>query len=183
MPVLLPLGPMRHQKHSTAADAPLLSSHASHLQLSGSLCSFGALSRIDWPCLKTFALTGNAPVTQPYEPPAHVQLFNIFLVSPLHLAKQKSTVCSRMLLPAASITSKCPHLQTLEIEKCGYHDGKSDSSWQEFLEALSPLSALRDLRICMQFSEYDDVDEFLKSSVGLRYVIVVPRSSILPPPS
>lgn len=30
---------------------------------------------------------------------------------------------------------------------------------QEFLAALSPLSALRNLRICMQFPEYDDVDE------------------------
>jgi len=29
----------------------------------------------------------------------------------------------------------------------------------EFLVGLSPLSGLRNLRICMQFPEYDDVDE------------------------
>ena len=28
-----------------------------------------------------------------------------------------------------AITANCPHLQTLESERCGYHDGKSVSSW------------------------------------------------------
>lgn len=241
------------ETQSSIAFAKTHAAHLTHLELSGSLCSFGALSRIDWPCLKTFALTGNAPVTQPYEPPAHVQLFNVLArmdalrdlrllfaqskaqefhtlgrddpPDPAHTAKLAtltdfaiSNACKldgilnymtslqrlailaivdlprwpialgqaeldRVLMDVAasgceltdlriiiedkltpdvcwSITSKCPHLQTLEIERCGYHDGKSVSSWQEFLEALSPLSALRDLRICMQFPEYDDVDEF-----------------------
>ncbi|KAF9220353.1 hypothetical protein BS17DRAFT_715009 [Gyrodon lividus] len=58
------------------------------------------------------------------------------------------------------ISVHCPHLEVLEIERCGYHDGKSVSSYQEFLDALSPLSSLRDLRICMQFPEYDEVDDF-----------------------
>ena len=30
---------------------------------------------------------------------------------------------------------------------------------QEYLEALSPLSSLRDLRLCMQFPEYDEIDD------------------------
>lgn len=243
------------QVQETQASIAFVKTHAAHithLELSGSLCSFGALSRIDWPFLKTFALTGNVPVIQPYEPPAHVQLFNVLIrmdalrdlrllfaqskaqefhvlghddpPDPAHTAKlatltdfAMSNACKldgilnhmsslqrlailaivdlprwpialgqaevdRVLADVAasscelnhlriiiedkltpnvcwSITSNCPHLQTLEIERCGYHDGKSVSSWQEFLEALSPLSALRDLRICMQFPEYDDVDE------------------------
>ncbi|KIJ63983.1 hypothetical protein HYDPIDRAFT_28876 [Hydnomerulius pinastri MD-312] len=57
------------------------------------------------------------------------------------------------------IAMHCPHLEVLEIERCGYHDGKSVSSCHEFLDALSPLSSLRDLRICMQFPEYDEVDD------------------------
>ncbi|KAG1730122.1 uncharacterized protein EDB91DRAFT_1059702 [Suillus paluster] len=226
--------------------------HLTHLELSGSICSFGALSRIDWPCLQTFALTGHAPVTQPYELPAHVQLFSVLTrmgalrdlrllfaqskaqefhilgrddpPDPAHTAKLStltdfaiSNACNldgvlnhmsslerlailaivelprwpialgqaevdRVLTDIAasgcelkhlrviiedkltpevcwSISSNCPHLQILEIERCGYHDGKSVSGWQEFLEPLSTLSSLRDLRICMQFPEYDDVDE------------------------
>ncbi|KIJ15831.1 hypothetical protein PAXINDRAFT_76464 [Paxillus involutus ATCC 200175] len=58
------------------------------------------------------------------------------------------------------ISAHCPHLEVLEIERCGYHDGKSMSTCQEFLDALSPLCSLRDLRICMQFPEYDEVDDF-----------------------
>ncbi|KAF9235453.1 hypothetical protein BU15DRAFT_89563 [Melanogaster broomeanus] len=57
------------------------------------------------------------------------------------------------------ISIHCPHLEVLEIERCGYHDGKSVSSCQEFLDALSPLSSLRNLRLCMQFPEYDEVDD------------------------
>ena len=30
---------------------------------------------------------------------------------------------------------------------------------QEYLEALSPLYSLRDLRLCMQFPEYDEIDD------------------------
>ncbi|KAH7922003.1 hypothetical protein BV22DRAFT_1131790 [Leucogyrophana mollusca] len=56
------------------------------------------------------------------------------------------------------ITTNCPKLEVLEIERCGYHDGKSVSTWQEFADAISPLSALQNLRICMQFPEYDDMD-------------------------
>ncbi|KAG2357716.1 hypothetical protein BDR07DRAFT_1612346 [Suillus spraguei] len=225
------------QIQETQASIAFVKTHAAyitHLELSGSLCSFGALSKIDWPSLKTFALTGNIPATQPYELPAHVQLFKVLArmdvlrdlrllfaqskaqefhvlghddpPDPAHTAKLAtltdfaiSNACKldlprwpialsqaevdRVLADVAasgcqlnhlrilvedkltpdvcwSITSNCPHLQTLEIERCGYHDGKSVSSWQEFLEALSGLSALRDLRICMQFPEYDDVDEF-----------------------
>ncbi|EGN94330.1 hypothetical protein SERLA73DRAFT_188149 [Serpula lacrymans var. lacrymans S7.3] len=58
------------------------------------------------------------------------------------------------------ISTQCPHLETLEIERCGYHDGKSISTWQEFAESLSRLSRLRSLRICMQFPEYDEMDDF-----------------------
>ncbi|KAF8133011.1 hypothetical protein EV363DRAFT_1162912 [Boletus edulis] len=71
------------------------------------------------------------------------------------------------------IATHCPQLEILEIERCGYHDGKSVASCdtdpgnvvftlhrtqQEYLEALSPLSSLRDLRLCMQFPEYDEID-------------------------
>lgn len=243
------------QLQETQASIAFVKTHAAHithLELSGTLCSFGALSRIDWPSLQTFALTGHAPVIPSYEPPAHVQLFSVLTrmdalrdlrllfaqskaqefhllgrdvpPDPAHTAKLStltdfaiSNACKldgilnhmsslerlailaivdlprwpialgqaevdRVLADVAasgcelkhlriiiedkltpdvcrSITSNCPHLQTLEIERCGYHDGKSVSSWEEFLEALSPLSALRDLRICMQFPEYDDVDE------------------------
>ncbi|OJA08623.1 hypothetical protein AZE42_04833 [Rhizopogon vesiculosus] len=265
----------------TQASAQFIRTHAPYLtrlELSGNLCSLSALSGIDWPLLETFVLTGRVPVTQSYESPAHVQLFNalarmeslqdlrlLFAQSrsqefhvlgrddppdPTHTAKLAtltnfaiSNACKldgvfnhmsslerlailaiedlprwpialaqaevdRVLADVAasgcglthlriivedkltpevccSITANCPHLQTLEIERCGYHDGKSVSSWvcvslrpdtfsllilrlifwhmwslqQEFLAALSPLSALQDLRICMQFPEYDDVDE------------------------
>lgn len=57
------------------------------------------------------------------------------------------------------IASLFPLLELLEIERCGYHDGKSMSTCQEFVDALLPLSALQSLRLCMQFPEYDEVDE------------------------
>ncbi|KAH0826307.1 hypothetical protein J3R83DRAFT_5252 [Lanmaoa asiatica] len=57
------------------------------------------------------------------------------------------------------ISTHCPQLEVLEIERCGYHDGKSVSSCQEYLEALFPLYSLRDLRLCMQFPEYDEIDD------------------------
>jgi hypothetical protein len=260
------------ETQATAQFARMHAPHLTRLELSGNICSLTALSRLDWPLLETFVLTGHAPVTQPYESPVHVQLFGalvrmealqdlrlLFAQSraqefhvlgrddppdPAHTAKLAtltnfaiSNACKldgifnymsslerlailaiedlprwpialaqaevdRVLADVAasgcglthlriivedklmpdvccSITANCPHLQTLEIERCGYHDGKSVSSWvrllssdpdslsllilespqQEFVAALSPLSALRDLRICMQFPEYDDVDE------------------------
>lgn len=57
------------------------------------------------------------------------------------------------------IATLFPLLEVLEIERCGYHDGKSMSTCQEFVDALLPLSALQSLRLCMQFPEYDEVDE------------------------
>ncbi|KAI6044577.1 hypothetical protein EDC04DRAFT_319263 [Pisolithus marmoratus] len=56
------------------------------------------------------------------------------------------------------IATLLPLLEVLEIERCGYHDGKSMSTC-EFVDALLPLSALQSLRLCMQFPEYDEVDE------------------------
>jgi len=197
-------------------------SHLTHLELSGNLCSLSALSRLDWPLLETFVLTGHAPTTQSYEPPAHVQLFNLLMrmealqdlrllfaqsraqefyllgrddpPDPAHTAKLAklthfaiSNACKldgifnhmsslerlailaiediprwpialaqaevdRVLADVAasscalthlriivedkltpevccSVTANCPLLETLEIERCGYHDGKSVSSW------------------------------------------------------
>lgn len=224
------------QAIETQASAQFIRIHAPHLtrlELSGNLCSFTALSRIDWPLLDTFVLTGHAPVTQSYEPPAHVQLFHglarmealqdlrlLFAQSraqdfhilgredppdPAHTAKLAtlthfaiSNACKldgifnhmsslerlailaiedlprwpialaqaevdRVLADVAasgcglthlriivedklmpevccSITANCPNLQTLEIERCGYHDGKSVSS---LVRCHSPLTADR----------------------------------------
>ncbi|KAG6334528.1 hypothetical protein ID866_4562 [Astraeus odoratus] len=67
------------------------------------------------------------------------------------------------------IATLLPSLEVLEIERCGYHDGKSISTCviplaesiiqQEYVNALSPLLSLRSLRLCMQFPEYDEVDD------------------------
>ncbi|KAH7890231.1 hypothetical protein F5I97DRAFT_1833688 [Phlebopus sp. FC_14] len=57
------------------------------------------------------------------------------------------------------IATNCPDLEVLEVELCGYHDGKSVCSGHEFLDALSPLPCLRALRLCMQFPEYDEMDD------------------------
>ncbi|KAF8880673.1 hypothetical protein BD779DRAFT_1612695 [Infundibulicybe gibba] len=58
-----------------------------------------------------------------------------------------------------AISAHCPKLEALEIELCGYHDGKSIYAWDEFAEAFSSLHHLRDLRICIQFPEFDEVDQ------------------------
>lgn len=51
-----------------------------------------------------------------------------------------------------------PHLEVLEVELCGYHDGKSIHAWDEFVSAFTPLSRLRRLRLCIQFPEFDETD-------------------------
>ncbi|KAL4063433.1 hypothetical protein J3A83DRAFT_4106346 [Scleroderma citrinum] len=66
------------------------------------------------------------------------------------------------------IATLLPLLEVLEIERCGYHDGKSISTCQEFVDALSPLSSLQSLRLCMQFPEYDEIDD-QESWKGVRY--------------
>ncbi|RDB29836.1 hypothetical protein Hypma_013930 [Hypsizygus marmoreus] len=60
----------------------------------------------------------------------------------------------------AAVAKHCPNLEALEIELCGYHDGKSIYAWHEFVDAFSSLSNLRELRICIQFPEYDETDLF-----------------------
>ncbi|KAF8995986.1 hypothetical protein BDQ17DRAFT_1392118 [Cyathus striatus] len=57
----------------------------------------------------------------------------------------------------ALIALTCPALEVLEVELCGYHDGKSVYAWDEFTDSLAPLN-LTDLRLCIQFPEYDDAD-------------------------
>ncbi|KAI0047894.1 hypothetical protein FA95DRAFT_1491867 [Auriscalpium vulgare] len=57
----------------------------------------------------------------------------------------------------AYLSTRLPLLEELEIEVCGYHDGKPAYEWHEFAQALAPLTHLRSLRICIQFPEFDDV--------------------------
>lgn len=57
-----------------------------------------------------------------------------------------------------TIAQRCPRLEALEIEICGYHDGKSIHAWDEFASAFASLRYLRELRICIQFPEYDETD-------------------------
>ncbi|KAF8066934.1 hypothetical protein FPV67DRAFT_1497102 [Lyophyllum atratum] len=59
-----------------------------------------------------------------------------------------------------AIASHCTNLEALEIELCGYHDGRSIYAWEEFSDAFSPLTRLRELRICIQFPEYDEMDTY-----------------------
>jgi hypothetical protein len=56
------------------------------------------------------------------------------------------------------ISSLFPNLETLEVELCGYHDGKPIYDWDEFAVAFTPLAHLRNLRMCIQFPEFDDAD-------------------------
>ena len=51
-----------------------------------------------------------------------------------------------------------PNLESLEVELCGYHDGKSIYAWDEFASAFTPLTQLRKLRLCIQFPEFDEAD-------------------------
>ncbi|KAI0056356.1 hypothetical protein BV25DRAFT_1631323 [Artomyces pyxidatus] len=64
------------------------------------------------------------------------------------------------LTPAfcAGIAARLPLLEVLEIEICGYHDGKPVFEWNQFATALGPLTRIRSLRICIQFPEFDDGD-------------------------
>ncbi|TFK21379.1 hypothetical protein FA15DRAFT_672642 [Coprinopsis marcescibilis] len=57
-----------------------------------------------------------------------------------------------------NICAQFPKLENLEVELCGYHDGKSIFPWSEFADPFVALSKLRCLRICVQFPEFDDVD-------------------------
>ncbi|KAA1477931.1 hypothetical protein DENSPDRAFT_845111 [Dentipellis sp. KUC8613] len=57
-----------------------------------------------------------------------------------------------------SIARRLPGLEELEIEVCGYHDGKVTFELAEFAMALEPLTKLRALRIGIQFPEFDDTE-------------------------
>ncbi|KAF8664217.1 hypothetical protein AX16_000780 [Volvariella volvacea WC 439] len=60
-----------------------------------------------------------------------------------------------------AIAELCPRLESLEIELCGYHDGKSIYAWEEFTSAFLPIqTTLHNLRLCIQFPEYDESDPF-----------------------
>ncbi|KAG5642071.1 hypothetical protein DXG03_003649 [Asterophora parasitica] len=78
-----------------------------------------------------------------------------------------------------AIATHCPSLEVLEIELCGYHDGKPIHAWvsivpcapsnnyihhllnqEEFSDAFAPLLRLRELRICIQFPEFDEMDTY-----------------------
>ncbi|KAG6888402.1 hypothetical protein C0992_008558 [Termitomyces sp. T32_za158] len=100
----------------------------------------------------------------------------------------------------SAIAAHCPNLEALEIELCGYHDGKSIHAWvscrskpppsppqspspssfpafphqsicssrsclpcavkEEFTDAFAPMALIRELRICIQFPEYDEMDAY-----------------------
>ncbi|KAG6865271.1 hypothetical protein C0991_004010 [Blastosporella zonata] len=89
----------------------------------------------------------------------------------------------------SAIAAHCPHLEALEIELCGYHDGKSIHAWvscpyppsslspsstsnshsrscpacavkEEFSDAFAPMVFIRELRICIQFPEFDEMDAY-----------------------
>lgn len=99
----------------------------------------------------------------------------------------------------SAIAAHCPNLEALEIELCGYHDGKSIHAWvscpsnpppqspspspssfsafqpqstcssrsclpctvkEEFSDAFVPMALIRELRICIQFPEFDDMDTY-----------------------
>ncbi|KAG6908282.1 hypothetical protein DXG01_005383 [Tephrocybe rancida] len=87
----------------------------------------------------------------------------------------------------SAIAARCPSIESLEIELCGYHDGKSIYAWvschspisspssthnsrsrscptcavkKEFYAAFAPLASLRELRICIQFPEFDEMDAY-----------------------
>ncbi|EAU87023.1 hypothetical protein CC1G_08494 [Coprinopsis cinerea okayama7 len=51
-----------------------------------------------------------------------------------------------------------PKLETLEVELCGYHDGKTVFPWEELVDPFRSLNYLKQLRICVQFPEYDEAD-------------------------
>ncbi|KAG5638526.1 hypothetical protein H0H81_012164 [Sphagnurus paluster] len=59
-----------------------------------------------------------------------------------------------------AIAAHCPNLEALEIELCGYHDGKSIHAWEEFSDAFASLSHLEELRMCIQFPEFDEMDKY-----------------------
>ncbi|PFH45706.1 hypothetical protein AMATHDRAFT_77951 [Amanita thiersii Skay4041] len=59
-----------------------------------------------------------------------------------------------------AITSLCPGLESLEVEICGYHDGKPVFPWREYADAFAKLQSLMELRVCIQFPEYDEADKF-----------------------
>jgi len=59
-----------------------------------------------------------------------------------------------------AVARHCPNLEALEIELCGYHDGRSIYAWEEFSEAFSMLTHLCELRICIQFPEFDEMDTY-----------------------
>ncbi|KAG6811980.1 hypothetical protein H0H92_005014 [Tricholoma furcatifolium] len=60
----------------------------------------------------------------------------------------------------AAIARRCPQLEALEIELCGYHDGKDIHAWAEFSDAFAPFAGIRELRICIQFPEFDEMDPY-----------------------
>ncbi|GLB41225.1 hypothetical protein LshimejAT787_0904400 [Lyophyllum shimeji] len=60
----------------------------------------------------------------------------------------------------SAIAMRCPRLEALEIELCGYHDGRSIHAWEEFSDAFAKLTRLRELRICIQFPEFDEMDTY-----------------------
>lgn len=52
-----------------------------------------------------------------------------------------------------------PELETLEVERCTYHDGKPIHEWREFVAAMMPVEpTLKELRLCIQFPEFDEAD-------------------------
>ncbi|KIL59742.1 hypothetical protein M378DRAFT_187911 [Amanita muscaria Koide BX008] len=59
-----------------------------------------------------------------------------------------------------TIASLCSNLESLEIEICGYHDGKPVYPWCDYADAFSKLRSLAEVRVCIQFPEYDDTDRF-----------------------
>ncbi|KAK2462789.1 hypothetical protein APHAL10511_005180 [Amanita phalloides] len=59
-----------------------------------------------------------------------------------------------------AIAKTCPKLEFLEIEICGYHDGKPVFAWCDYADAFSQLHSLSELRACIQFPEYDETDQY-----------------------
>jgi len=53
-----------------------------------------------------------------------------------------------------------PNLEALELEVCGYHDGKSIYEWNSYADAFAAAEKLKELRVCIQFQEYDEMDKY-----------------------
>ncbi|XP_006456169.1 hypothetical protein AGABI2DRAFT_210991 [Agaricus bisporus var. bisporus H97] len=50
------------------------------------------------------------------------------------------------------LADRFPKLEVLEVEKCGYHDGRDAPTWSEYVENLKPIRrTLKNLRLGMQF--------------------------------